>query len=154
MNRVKHGLLRAGSCLLALVPLCALAQDNDIGTVKTVSGTVQVQHGGRTTLAAPGLSLQARDVVQTGVDSAVGIVLRDKTMLSAGSSSVLRLDEFSFDDKTQQGKLQATLQKGRLAVISGAIAKHSPEAVQFRTSTMTLGVRGTEFVIDAQDRGD
>ncbi len=156
MKWKEHGSMRAGwLCwfFLLLAPM-AMAEEAGIGTIKTVSGNVQVKRGAQIVPAQPGLTLQEADLVQTGAASAVGIILRDKTMLSAGAMSVLQLDKFNFDNKTQQGALQATLRKGRLGVISGAIAKHSPEAVQFRTSTMTLGVRGTEFIIEAQDRGD
>ncbi|SCK22972.1 FecR domain-containing protein [Vogesella sp. LIG4] len=156
MKRKEYGGVRAGwlcwLCLL-LVP-AAMAEEAGIGTVKTVSGNVQIKRGTQAVPAVPGQTLQVADQVQTGAASAVGIMLRDKTMLSAGAMSLLQLDKFNFDNKTQQGALQATLKKGRLGVISGAIAKHSPESVQFRTSTMTLGVRGTEFIIEAQDRGD
>lgn len=156
MKWKEHGGRRAGwlCCFCLLLTPMAMAEELGIGTVKTVSGNVLVKRGTQTMPAQPGLTLQETDQVQTGAASAVGIMLRDKTMLSAGAMSVLQLDKFNFDNKTQQGALQATLKKGRLGVISGAIAKHSPEAVQFRTSTMTLGVRGTEFIIEAQDRGD
>jgi hypothetical protein len=39
-------------------------------------------------------------------------------------------------------------------VVSGKIAKQSPESVRFSTPTTTLGVRGTEFVIEAAGTED
>ncbi|WP_217450671.1 FecR family protein [Vogesella oryzae] len=141
-------------CGLALL-LCqqALADIAGIGTIKTITGEVQVQRGAATLTPVPGFELQEQDVVRTGAASTVGIVMRDKTILSAGASSELRLDKFNFDNKTQTGAMQTTLRKGRLSAISGAIVKHSPEAVQFKTSTMTLGVRGTEFIIETEGGG-
>lgn len=155
MRITRGGWLRAylgGLCLLLCQPL--LAETVGIGTIKTISGEVQVTRNATTLTPIPGFELQEQDVVRTGAGSAVGIVMRDQSILSAGASSVLRLDKFSFDNKTQTGAMQTTLKKGRLSAISGAIVKHSPEAVQFKTSTMTLGVRGTEFIIEAEDRGD
>lgn len=156
MRRITQGSRIAaylgGLCLLLSQPL--LAETVGIGTIKTISGEVQVTRNAITLTPIPGFELQEQDVVRTGAGSAVGIVMRDQTILSAGASSVLRLDRFSFDNKTQTGAMQTTLKKGRLSAISGAIVKHSPEAVQFKTSTMTLGVRGTEFIIEAEDRGD
>jgi hypothetical protein len=84
----------------------------------------------------------------------VGITLRDNTVLSAGPNSTLALEKFAFDPTTHAGAIDATLKRGTLSVISGKIAKASPDAVTFRTPTTTLGVRGTEFVIEAADRGD
>ena len=46
------------------------------------------------------------------------------------------------------GSLIASLLKGTFSVVTGLIAKHSPNSVTFKTPTMTLGIRGTEFVVD------
>ena len=54
------------------------------------------------------------------------------------------------DTTTYQGKFDATLRQGTLAVVSGKIAKQSPEAMTVRTPATILGVRGTEFVISAE----
>ena len=48
-----------------------------------------------------------------------------------------------------KGELDAHLKRGSLAVISGKLAKASPESVRFRTDSVTLGVRGTEFILEA-----
>jgi hypothetical protein len=39
-------------------------------------------------------------------------------------------------------------------VISGKLAKANPDAVRFSTPTTTLGVRGTEFIIEVGDTGE
>jgi translocation and assembly module TamB len=46
---------------------------------------------------------------------------------------------------------EAKVLQGTLAVISGKIAKQSPEAMTVRTPAAILGVRGTEFVVSAAD---
>ena len=38
-------------------------------------------------------------------------------------------------------------------MVSGKLAAAAPEKVSFRTPTATLGVRGTDFVIEVADRG-
>jgi hypothetical protein len=141
--------------VLLTVFLRAIAGDADeAGMIKTVSGNVLIQRGADSMQAVPGMMVKSQDVVQTAKQSTVGIMLRDNSMLSAGPESELRLDKFNFDAKTQKGEVQTTLKRGSLAGISGAIAKHSPEAVSFKTSSLTLGVRGTKFIIEAADKGD
>ena len=44
----------------------------------------------------------------------------------------------------------ATLLKGTLSVVTGLIGKQAPENVRFRTPTVLLGIRGTEFIVDAR----
>jgi hypothetical protein len=95
-----------------------------------------------------GASLQVNDSIVTGADGAVGVTLRDNTRLTAGPNTTLDLNTFRFDKTTHQGEMDASVKRGSLSVISGKIAKASPDGVQFRTPTVTLGVRGTEFIID------
>lgn len=121
----------------------------EAGTVKTAKGIVSIERGGQKLAAAPGARVEVADRIVTGADGAVGITLRDNTMLSAGPNSVLSLDKFAFDSTTHAGTVDATLKRGTLGVISGKIAKADPDAVRFRTPTVTLGVRGTEFVLEA-----
>ena len=61
---------------------------------------------------------------------------------------MLALDAYRFDTTTHQGQFDATLSKGSLAVVSGKIAKQSPDAMKVRTPASVLGVRGTEFVVE------
>ena len=124
------------------------ASAQDAGTIKTAKGEITVVRGSNAVKGAAGLALQTGDEVRTGAASSVGITLRDNTILSAGPNSTLQIDKYSFDPKTQKGSLETTVKRGSLLGISGAIAKNSPEAVRFKTASMTLGVRGTEFIIE------
>lgn len=149
----KTSFLLAAASLAAGLALPALAVE-DAGTIKTVQGSVSVLRAGQKLAAAPGLKVQAADKLTTGADGSVGITLRDNTMLSAGPNSSLSLDKFAFNPTTHEGAIDASLKRGTLAVISGKIAKASPEAVNFRTNSVTLGVRGTEFIIEANGKDD
>lgn len=120
----------------------------EAGTVKSAKGIVAIERGGQKLPVAVGSKVLATDHVVTGADSSVGITLRDNTLLSVGPNSALSLDRFSFDATTHAGALDATLKRGTLAVISGKIAKADTDSVRFRTPSATLGVRGTEFVIE------
>lgn len=136
--------------LLALgMPLPAHAAD--IGQIKIAKGQVTIERGGQAIPATPGARLQAGDVLKTGADGSVGLTMSDNSLLSAGPNSVLSLDRYDFDATTSQGQFDTTLTKGTLAVISGRIAKQSPEAMKVRTPASILGIRGTEFVVSSND---
>jgi hypothetical protein len=64
---------------------------------------------------------------------------------------VLVIDRFVFDSTTHQGGFESSLQKGTLAVVSGKLAKASPEAMKVKTPAAVLGVRGTEFLVRTGD---
>ena len=136
--------------VLAALCLAGVAAAAEIGQIKTAKGQVTIERDGRTLPAAVGTRLQSADVVKTGADSSVGITMDDDTLLSAGAGSVLSLDRYAFEPTTGQGRFDASLNRGTLAVISGRIAKASPDAMTVRTPTAILGVRGTEFVVSAE----
>lgn len=123
-----------------------------IGMIKTTRGSVTVQRGPESLVAQPGTAIRQADVIITGPDSAVGITMKDNSVLSAGPRSTLQMDRFTFDSRTQKGAMEATLKRGSLSGISGAIARNSPEAVKFKTSSITLGVRGTHFILEAAEQ--
>jgi hypothetical protein len=93
-------------------------------------------------------------VVTTGADGSVGITFLDNSLLSAGPNSVLAIDRFAFDPTTHQGSFESSLQKGTLAVVSGKLAKASPDAMKVKTPAAVLGVRGTEFLVRTGDAKD
>jgi len=121
----------------------------DIGQIKVAKGQVTIERDRQSLQGAVGMRLQSSDVLKTGEDGSVGITMTDNSLLSAGPNSILSFDRYEFDATTQQGKFDASLQKGSLSVVSGRIAKQSPDAMIVRTPATILGVRGTEFVVSA-----
>ena len=125
---------------------CASARA-DIGQIKVSRGQVSVERGGQALPGQVGLRLEAQDTVRTGGDGSVGITMRDNSLLSLGPDSILSLERFEFDATTYQGRFDSQLQRGTLAVVSGRIAKQTPQSMTVRTPSAVLGVRGTEFVV-------
>ena len=136
---------------LALALAAALPAAADIGQVKTRKGQVAVERQGQLLPAEVGMALEAADTLKTGADGAVGITMRDNSLLSMGPNSILSLQRFEFDATTHQGRFDAQLQRGTLAVVSGRIAKQSPQSMTVRTPSAQLGVRGTDFVVATGD---
>jgi hypothetical protein len=122
---------------------------DEAGTVKTSRGQVALERSGQKLGAPVGTRVFASDRVVTGADGSVGITLRDNTILSAGPNSTVDLNKFAFNSTTHAGTIDASVKRGTLSVTSGKIAKASPESVSFSAPGMTLGVRGTTFIIDA-----
>ena len=138
--------------VLLMTSAMAVCAAEQAGIVKVASGTVTIERSGeKKHPAAVGARVEAGDRIVTGRDSAVGITLRDNTLLSAGADSVLVVDKFLFNSTTHAGEIDASVKRGTVSVISGKIARQSPESVRFRTPNAILGVRGTSFVIDVGD---
>ncbi|GHD36678.1 FecR family protein [Halioglobus pacificus] len=142
-------LLFALLAVIALQPWSSAFAADAAGTIKTSRGDAHILRNDTRLPAQVGSTLSTSDRIITGATGAVGITLKDNTRLTAGPNTTLDLNTFRFDKTTHKGALDATVQRGSLAVISGKIAKASPDGVQFHTPTVTLGVRGTEFIIEA-----
>ena len=145
-TRWKLGL--AAVLAAAWIPVAGAA---DIGQVKVAKGPVTIERGGQSLPATVGMRVQSSDVVKTGADASVGITMVDDTLLSAGPNSILSLDRCEYDPTTSKGRFDTSLKAGSLAVVSGRIAKQSPEAMSVRTPFAVLGVRGTEFAVSTHE---
>lgn len=138
---------------LAMLAAGPAAAAEPAGIVKRVAGSVTLQRGGETLAVAPGLAVEVGDRLVTGADGAVGVTLADDSRLTAGPASTLVISAFRFEPTTQDGSWLATLARGTLHVVTGLVARSQPQNVQVRTPTAVMGVRGTEFIVDARDTG-
>ena len=144
---MKHPSWAAWAVAATLIALPVRAAE--IGQIKVAKGAVSVERNGQAMAGSVGLRLEAADVVRTGADGSAGITMSDNSLLSLGPNSVLALDRFDYEPTTSEGRFDAQLQRGTLAVVSGRLAKQSPQAMTVRTPSATLAVRGTEFVVSA-----
>jgi hypothetical protein len=143
-----------GAFLALGVALCAapaLAQDY-AGVVKTSKGSANLERAGKHIAATPGVQLQQGDRIVTGSNGYLGITMRDDTLLTLGPGSSLSLDGYAFDPKTHEGSFLASLSKGLLSVVTGLIARTQPDNFAVKTRVSTMGVRGTEFIIEANEQ--
>ncbi len=138
----------AGMLLVLVVAIIYTpATGEDIGQIKTLTGEVYIIRQNVKRPAQAGDRLEAADAIITGPDSSVGITFIDNSRFSAGPRSHIELEQFQFDPTTSDGASSNKMQHGTLAIISGHIAKRSPDAMKVRTPTTILGVRGTRVLL-------
>jgi len=120
-----------------------------IGHAETVQGEVVVirADGTRVTLEIGDPVFQG-DVLETGADGAVGLVLADGTVFSMADDASMVLDEMVYNAGSQDGSLAVSVVKGVFTFVSGEIAKADPEAMSIQTPVATIGIRGTQGGID------
>ena len=142
---------------LLVLPLSALAlaaaptASKSIGQIKNTKGEVALLRANQTHPAKPGDLVEETDVITTGPEGSVGITLIDSSRLSAGPNSRIEIKQFRFDPTTQAGASVTEIRRGTLAIVSGQIAKRSPEAMKVQTPTTILGVRGTTFAVKVEE---
>ena len=138
---------RRASFFLFLFSIAPAAFAADVGRIKVSSGPVHIERAGQRIAGPVDTTIQASDTIVTGANATAGVTFSDNTRVAVGPNSVLAIDRYSFDQATHAGRFHATVRRGTLGVVSGKMAKSSPDAVTVRTPTMVMGVRGTEFVV-------
>ena len=123
----------------------------EIGQIKTVTGTVSLSRNNMQLPAKAGDVLEQADVLTTGPDGSIGITFIDNSRFCAGPNSYIALQQFRFNPTTQDGAFLTEVRRGTLAILSGQIAKHSPEAMKVKTPTTILGVSGTRFAVQVTE---
>ena len=151
-ERVHTMLQTFGRSMVAIVILFAVSASawsaEGAGTIKTLTGSATVTRDTSVLPIGIGQRVFAGDRVTSGPDSYVGIMLHDDTRLTIGPGSELLIREFEFNPNSYAGGLAVSFLKGTARVVTGLVGKHAPDRVRFHTPTATIGIRGTEFVVD------
>ena len=132
--------------LLASATIAAAQDDRPVGIVKTARGDAFILRNGQRMAALPGSGLVLGDVLSTGAAGALGVILRDDTVLSLGPSTETRIEQFAFEPAEQKLGMVLRVTRGLISYISGRISKLSPGSVRIETPVATLGIRGTRLV--------
>jgi hypothetical protein len=118
-----------------------------VGFIMKVNGEATLSSRGQTIEARVGQAVVQGATLRTGADGSMGVTLSDNTVMSFGPNSEFTLDEYAFEPAREELRLSARISRGTLNFISGVIAKLKPEAVELKTPTGTIGVRGTHFLV-------
>lgn len=145
LNRLSRGMLLV--LMLAAFPAGA---DEIAGIVKNVKGSVTITRNKTVVAATPGATVLVADQISTGRDGSLGITLKDDTLLSYGPNSTVKLDSFNFDSTTHEGNILLSMIKGSMVFVTGLIGKKTPQNVSLKVPNATIGIRGTEFVVEVE----
>jgi hypothetical protein len=135
----------------ALTASAGPAHPAEIGQIKNTAGQVFLLRNNNQQPAKPGDLIEQADVIVTGSNGSVGVTLIDSSRLSAGPNTRVEFKQFRFNPTTQEGESLTQLHRGTLAIVSGQIAKRSPDAMKVQTPTTILGVRGTKFAVKVEE---
>ena len=135
--------------LFPLQSVYAADAQNLAGAIVSVKGVATIDTGGTGARhpAKPGDSIFAHDVVTTAAGGAVKILLKDHSVVDLGTATVFKVDQYNPGTGSDR-EVVATLSQG---TVRGAVTEKITGNGKFhlKTPTATMGVRGTEFVVDA-----
>jgi hypothetical protein len=144
--------LKICSMLLGLIILVGLtthasAEETVIGSVRQVKGTAHLVRDNQSIPAKPHQQIMLNDILSTGPDGALGVILRDDTVLSLGPNSEFHIDKFAFSPVENDLSFVGKMTRGTATFLTGKIGQMRPEAVKVETPNGTIGVRGTQFLV-------
>ncbi len=116
-----------------------------VGTSAAVRGDVFVRGGtaGEQHRAAVSDSIHLDDQIVTRQESALQILLLDRSVFTVGENCNLVIDRFIYDPDTGAGEMAAQVAQGVFRFMSGQIGGNNPTAVSIETPSAMLGTRGT-----------
>ena len=124
----------------------------DIGSVTELTGTAIIKRGKDTISVSKGTTIVMNDKVETK-NGRVKITFKDNTTVNITESSSMVIDDFVYDPKSGAGKLNLKATAGTVRYSSGNIAHNNPNAVNIKTPTAAIAVRGTDFVMAVNEVG-
>ncbi len=130
--------------LLLAAPVMALAAP--AGEVEFAKGVGAAQAAsGVPRILSQGVPIQAGDTVTMGSNSFAVLKLTDGTRMTLRPNTEIRFDQYVFQEPSKPDGFFTSLFKGGVRVVTGLIAKSSPNAARLTTPTATVGIRGTDF---------
>ncbi|MEK7246672.1 MAG: FecR domain-containing protein, partial [Pseudomonadota bacterium] len=120
-----------------------------IGQVQNLSGVVfAIRPDGSRVQLQVGSQVFQGDVLESGAEGAIGVILADQTTFSMGENGKMVLDEMIYDPAAQTGSVSMSVVQGVFTFVSGQVAKTDPDAMSLKTPFATIGIRGTQVGID------
>ena len=125
----------------------AMAQDEHVALFKNVSGSVKIIRDKAEIVPVAGTQIMRSDIVVSGPHSSGGIVFRDGTLLTVGSSTEIEITRYMFQPEESKYDFSLYMKKGTAIYSSGKLGKLAPESVSLNTPRAAVGVRGTRFIV-------
>lgn len=150
--------------LLLILGTFSLSQAQNIrpvsGVVAMTTGAVSVsyiddngQEIGRD--AVLGDPIYLNDVISTGPNTNLQILLKDQTLFTIGPDAAIVFDEFVYDPQgNEEPALTATVKKGVFKFISGKVSSKNPEAMTLKLPNATASIRGTTVAGRVRENGE
>jgi hypothetical protein len=141
--------LVTATLLLSTSPINSAAP---VGRVTEQTGPTEILRNKKSVESSINTAVEMQDTVTTA-RSRVTLSFEDKTTVKITEQSKLVIDDFVYDASKGTGKLAMRVALGTARYASGQIAKNNPQAVNVRTPTATVAVRGTDFSMTVDELG-
>jgi hypothetical protein len=139
----------AVACWGAALP--ALAEPAVVGRIALAVGVIhRIAADGQRVPVKSGDALRERDRIVTGSDALAMIVFSDQGRLALRPDTDVLIKAYRVDPSGADTQLDLELLRGTVRQISGKAAQLQPERYRLNTPIAAIGVRGTDFLVNAE----
>lgn len=137
--------------LLAGLLAAAFAQETAvIGSVTFQTGDARLERNGQTTPLNKGQELKVGDRLLTGPDGHVHARMVDNGFISVRPSARLHIQAYTYAPQNPgTNRVGLLLESGVARTISGKAGEAAREHYRFNTPVAAIGLRGTDYVVQA-----
>lgn len=141
MTRVRT-FVAVATMVCAVSAVARVQAQEAVGVNAAIRNTVRTQPVGEGALRAAVVRGQVRtgDVIVSGAQSQLQVLLRDQSIFTVGSNARVTIDRFVIDTDRSAGGATASVARGAFRFVSG---RGGARAGAVRTPVASIGVRGT-----------
>ena len=128
------------------------AADNSIGQVASMTGSATMTRGNAARAALKVAdAIYAKDILQTDVNSLLGITFDDETTFSLSANTRIAIDSFVYQQGGHNNLASFNVATGTASFIASLVAKTGD--MKIATPEATLGIRGTTGIVEVPPAG-
>ena len=120
-----------------------------IGQVVALKGDVKVERESKIQELLLKDKILKNDQISTLNNSRTQLLLNDETIITIGENSIFKVDEYLFNEE-KDSSLKMNFLNGTFKIISGKIGKLNPNNFKLQTKTASIGIRGTEILLQLE----
>ncbi|MDB5966519.1 MAG: hypothetical protein JWQ72_3019 [Polaromonas sp.] len=132
------------SLFLATVLFLAMHSAHAAGQIDLIEGNVSVTTpSGQLRIPVKGERIEPGDAIATGRDGEVHVHMDDNGLIAVRANTFLRIEAYKAEGGPDDSAVFRLL-RGSFRSITGWIGKNNPQKYAVRTTTATIGIRGTD----------
>ena len=139
--------------LIALIFSLVLSSNAfaSIGKITAISGSASIERNQQTFSAKTNSLIEAKDTITTNESTQLQMIFNDKTVITLGENTRFSVESYAFDN-TDKSQVNFSLTKGFMKSVTGQIGKLAPNRFKVKTKDATIGIRGTIFTLETNER--
>lgn len=139
-------------CLVCAAPAYAAERAGEVSSVVGAAVVTDAQGGKRA--VAQGMLLHVGDVLKTGGDGRVHLRMVDDALLSVRPDSEIRIAGYTYrPGEPSENRMRFDLLRGTVRSVTGKGGEMAKDKFRMNTPVAAIGVRGTDFVAQADATG-